>query len=350
MREAESNELTTLPHGLLDDVLAALHERDREAVLLRFFEGQPFAAIGATLEMSEDAARMRVTRALEKIKTLFARKGITSSVAAVSTFLSQQVVAAPAQLAATVATSALVGTATIVATAAAGTKFSFITLMTTTKAIWFAGAVAAFAVSYTGYQDRETANRNDEVARLTQERDMLRDQLRQSKQRATASDQRAAREEQLQLELRQKLASALADKPKPSTSTQKPPGTEGERRAEIAKKMAQMKPLLEAGMPIKGAVVVTNEGNAVAHPVEFVMGKETAIESDNGTYLLKPTLNPEGTVKYEITLVKQTKDAGSGVVTKREVKSYVTQIPWDGFMLRLGDGGVMAFDPDLREP
>src|SRR5262249_50281485 len=45
---------------VIDDVLHALNEREREAVLLRFFEGASFAALGAKLATSEDAARMRV--------------------------------------------------------------------------------------------------------------------------------------------------------------------------------------------------------------------------------------------------------------------------------------------------
>jgi len=42
---------------LIDDVVHELNDRDREAVLLRFFEGRPFADIGVTLGLSEDAAR-----------------------------------------------------------------------------------------------------------------------------------------------------------------------------------------------------------------------------------------------------------------------------------------------------
>src|SRR5882672_6412310 len=47
---------------VLDDVMLELNERDREAILLRFFEGQAFAAVGERLRVTEDAARMRVDR------------------------------------------------------------------------------------------------------------------------------------------------------------------------------------------------------------------------------------------------------------------------------------------------
>src|SRR5260221_14117309 len=49
---------------VIDDALHALSERDREAVLLRFFESRAFAEAGAKLFLSEDAARMRVERPL----------------------------------------------------------------------------------------------------------------------------------------------------------------------------------------------------------------------------------------------------------------------------------------------
>src|SRR5687767_7919009 len=82
MRELESNEPAldrdTL-RPLIDEALDALPEREREAVLLRFFEGQPFAKVGSTLRISEDAARMRVERALEKLRGRLARRGLTST-------------------------------------------------------------------------------------------------------------------------------------------------------------------------------------------------------------------------------------------------------------------------------
>jgi len=91
----------------LDEALNALDKAERDAVLLRFFEARSFAEIGALLRLSENTARMRVTRALEKMARTLERRGITSTTTAVGVALGSQAgVAAPAGLAASVATSA----------------------------------------------------------------------------------------------------------------------------------------------------------------------------------------------------------------------------------------------------
>lgn len=70
---------------LLDDALMELKSDDREAVILRFFAQHSFAEIGATLRITEEAARKRVDRALEKLHRTLSRRGIVSSVAALGT-------------------------------------------------------------------------------------------------------------------------------------------------------------------------------------------------------------------------------------------------------------------------
>ena len=64
-----------------------LAERDRMALLCRFFEGRSYAQIAAGLSLTEDAARMRVERALEKLRALLARRGLTSTRAALGLML-----------------------------------------------------------------------------------------------------------------------------------------------------------------------------------------------------------------------------------------------------------------------
>jgi RNA polymerase sigma factor (sigma-70 family) len=101
---------------VLDQAIGELAAPDRDAVVLRFFEGRPFAEIGATLRLSDDAARMRVERALDKLRVALERRGITSTTAALGIALANQAgAAAPAGVAASVIGAALAG-----ASAAAG--------------------------------------------------------------------------------------------------------------------------------------------------------------------------------------------------------------------------------------
>ena len=72
---------------LLDDALVELKADDREAVVLRFFGQRSFAEIGAALRITEEAARKRVDRALEKLQAALSRRGITSTVAALGSAL-----------------------------------------------------------------------------------------------------------------------------------------------------------------------------------------------------------------------------------------------------------------------
>jgi len=97
---------------VLDDVMGELDARDREAVLLRVFESRPFADVGAALRLTEDAARMRVERALERMRLRLARRGFTSTSAALAAILANRAVAAaPAGLPAAVTGAALSGAA-----------------------------------------------------------------------------------------------------------------------------------------------------------------------------------------------------------------------------------------------
>ncbi len=98
----------------LDSVMDELKAPDRDAVLLRYFENRPFAEIGSAFRISEDAARMRVDRALEKLRVLLAQRGIHSTAAALGTVLATQAAgAAPTGLAAFATSSALSGAETI---------------------------------------------------------------------------------------------------------------------------------------------------------------------------------------------------------------------------------------------
>jgi len=93
---------------VLDEAIDSLAGGDREAILLRFFGGQAFGDIGRELKLSENAARMRVDRALEKLRLRLGRHGITSTASALGLALAaQSVSAAPAGVAVSVASAAV---------------------------------------------------------------------------------------------------------------------------------------------------------------------------------------------------------------------------------------------------
>jgi RNA polymerase sigma factor (sigma-70 family) len=97
---------------VLDQVMGELNDGDRDAVMLRFFEGRPFSDIGGKLRLTEDAARMRVDRALDKLRERLVRRGVTSTSAVLAaTLANQAAVSAPAGLAAAVTGTALSGAA-----------------------------------------------------------------------------------------------------------------------------------------------------------------------------------------------------------------------------------------------
>jgi hypothetical protein len=101
------------PHiaPLLDDALAGLSAADRHAVVLRYFDGKSLGEVGAALGASEDAAKKRVTRAVEKLRRFFTKRGVTLTATVLTAAISaNSVQAAPLGLAATVTAAAAKGT------------------------------------------------------------------------------------------------------------------------------------------------------------------------------------------------------------------------------------------------
>jgi RNA polymerase sigma factor (sigma-70 family) len=83
-----SHHLRTEAESLLDDALARLNERDRAVILCRFFNGRSLRDVGEQFGVSEDAAKQRVSRAIEKLRAYFARNGVAIPSAAVTASLS----------------------------------------------------------------------------------------------------------------------------------------------------------------------------------------------------------------------------------------------------------------------
>ena len=105
---AEPDWALLAPH--LDEAMNALAEADRRALVLRYFDKLDLRAVGERLGVSEDTAQKRVARALERLKTRFAKKGVSVSLTALASgLLAHAVSAAPAVLAAQTASAVVAG-------------------------------------------------------------------------------------------------------------------------------------------------------------------------------------------------------------------------------------------------
>ncbi len=105
-RPSAEAEVWTQIQPMLHDALGHLNAADRDAVLLRCFEGRSLKETGEALNISEEAARKRVTRALDKLRRYFARHGVTLSILTLAALLGSEAVQA-APLAAAGVTSAI---------------------------------------------------------------------------------------------------------------------------------------------------------------------------------------------------------------------------------------------------
>ncbi len=98
---------------VLDEALGRLSAADRDALVLRYLEGRDLREVGGLTGLSENSARMRVSRALEKLRRVLQRQGITSTTLALGTALGLASQAhAPAGLPQALATAALQAPAT----------------------------------------------------------------------------------------------------------------------------------------------------------------------------------------------------------------------------------------------
>ena len=113
----------------LDDALGELSEPERDAVLLRYFKNHDLRTVGATLGISDDAAQKRVSRAVERLREFFAKRGVTVGAGGLAVVISANAVqAAPVGLALTI--SSLVINGTTLATVTTFTILKIITMTT----------------------------------------------------------------------------------------------------------------------------------------------------------------------------------------------------------------------------
>jgi RNA polymerase sigma factor (sigma-70 family) len=183
---------------ILDEAMHALDETDRTAVLLRFFENKSLREVGQSLDVSDDAAQKRVTRALERLREFFAKRGVSVGAGGLVVVISANAVqAAPAGLFATVSTAAaLAGTTITAATTSTATKAIAMTLLQKTAIAATITALAAVGI----HQARQTSGLRAQVQNLQQTLSPLADQNAQlTRERDNATRQVAALRNEVEL-------------------------------------------------------------------------------------------------------------------------------------------------------
>lgn len=182
---------------MLDNALGELDDADRDAVALRFFEGRAFAEIGRALQLTEEAARKRVERALDKLAGVLSRYGVTSTAAAIGLALTGQAsVAAPAGLAISVTGAAVSAAGVGVAGSALWSWFgSNLTTVGIGTAAVLAGGAAIYQTGTARQRQAELDTLATEHARRREQVTALEQRLQTTTQRLQATEARAAEAE-----------------------------------------------------------------------------------------------------------------------------------------------------------
>ena len=107
IRESQAEPVWQGLAPLLDEAMGKLGAKERNAILLRYFEGRTFSEVAAALDSNETAVQKRISRAVGKLQTFFARRGVKLAAGVLIGVISaNSLQAAPAGLTASVASAA----------------------------------------------------------------------------------------------------------------------------------------------------------------------------------------------------------------------------------------------------
>ena len=231
---------------ILDEAITQLGKEDRTAILLRYFEQQDFQAVGVALGTNEDAARMRVNRALDKLQGILKSRGVTLSATALGAALAAEaVIAAPVGLAATVTGAVVAGSA-----AAGGVSATLIKIMAITKLKLVAGGVMAGLAAAVVVQSQNVSHLREQNEQLQKQVAGMSDLRAENERLAKApvvTNEPALPQEQLNelLRLRGQVGSLkrqLADtsRNKPQTMANVPPPLDPVAKAKQESELTQL--------------------------------------------------------------------------------------------------------------
>ena len=149
---------------LLESAMGDLNQKERDAVVLRFFQGKSMQEVGRAFGGSENAAKKRVHRALEKLRAFFSKRKIVLTTAIIAGAVSaHSVQAAPSGLAAAVTAVAAQGAAASGSTLTLIKGALKIMAWTKVKTTLVVGAVALLAVGTTTVTVREISHHRDDA-------------------------------------------------------------------------------------------------------------------------------------------------------------------------------------------
>jgi RNA polymerase sigma factor (sigma-70 family) len=115
----------------LEPAMTELDDAERDVLVLRYFEDRSLHEVGQELGISEEAARKRVDRALERLRTVFAAQGITVTTLLLATVLAASTTTAvPAGLSAAIMAAAPAGISAAATTATQGILMSMFSAKT----------------------------------------------------------------------------------------------------------------------------------------------------------------------------------------------------------------------------
>ena len=176
------------PH--LDAALGELNEPERDAVMLRYFQHQSARDMAQTLGISDEAAQKRVSRAVDRLREFFAKRGVTVGASGLAVVISANAVqAAPVGLALTISTAAIL-TGTTLATSATITATKAIAMTALQKTV--VTATIAVLAGAGIYEFRQAALLRDQVQTYQQQQAPLTTQLQELQAERDAATNRLA--------------------------------------------------------------------------------------------------------------------------------------------------------------
>lgn len=291
---------------MLEEGMDSLEEKERAALLLRYFQGKSLSEVGEALGINEDAARKRVGRSVERLREFFVRRGVSlSEMGLTATITTNAIQAAPAALGPAVISAALLSGTTA---AVSVTTVSKIIAMTTIQKALLATTLVAAAAGV--YKAREASNYRAQLASaqqqgsslatqvddLTRQRDELSAQVASSKnEKAKLGDNEVLRLRNEVGQLRSQLAAA-ASRPRPEEPARVKTDENAITPQEEMKRQAIAKMNYTRQWLI--AFLIYADHNEGRFPTNFAQADPFLDDGAKTEHNLQPSEFPPGGIKY----------------------------------------------------